>query len=319
MNKIASPASVPNFNDLNALQSIKTEKNQDEALRKVARQFESIFINIMLKSMRQANEVFEDSTMSGGEEGSMYRDMFDQQLALSMSHGRGVGIADALYAQMKDRYSDRRSDVPPADPEALIPPGARIAKVQNLPPKALQGSPDSDAVAGQNLADPQKMAESPRDFVDSVLPVVKKAAASLGVNPLLMVAQAALETGWGKFVVKDAAGNSSNNLFNIKADGRWQGEKVEVSTREFREGRPVMEQAAFRRYGSISQSAQDFANFLRDNPRYRGALDSVNDSREFISQLQQAGYATDPAYAKKVLAVFDSLTQLMDRSGGPAL
>ncbi len=315
MNKIASTGAVPNFNDLSALQSIKTEKNPDEALRKVAQQFESIFINIMLKSMRQANEVFEDSNMSGGEEGGMYRDMYDQQLALTMSHGKGIGIADALYAQMKDRYSDRRSDTPPGDATTLAPPGPRIATPQTSP----QPSPKSDDIERRDAVDGPNMADSPRAFMDSVLPVVKKAAASIGINPLIMVAQAALETGWGKFVVKDAAGNSSNNLFNIKADSRWQGEKVEVSTREYREGRPVMEQAAFRRYDSVSRSAEDFADFIRDNPRYRGALDAVADGKEFIRQLQQAGYATDPAYAKKVLAVFDSLNKLMDRSGDSGL
>ncbi len=315
MNKIASPGAVPNFNDLNALQSIKTEKNQDEALRKVAQQFESIFINIMLKSMRQANEVFEDSTLSGGEEGGMYRDMYDQQLALTMSHGRGVGIADALYAQMKDRYSDRRSDTPPGDASALVPPGARIAIQQPAPPQSLK----ADGIKQAGDDDRQIMADSPRAFMDSVLPVVKKAAASIGVNPLILVAQAALETGWGKFVVKDSAGNSSNNLFNIKADNRWQGEKVEVSTQEYREGRPVMEQAAFRSYSSIAQSAEDFAKFIQDNPRYQNALNAVADGKEFIRELHDAGYATDPAYTKKVLGVFDTLNKLMSRSGDSVL
>lgn len=314
MNKIASTGAAPNFNDLSALQSIKTEKNQDEALRKVAKQFESIFINIMLKSMRQANEVFEDENLSGGEEGGMYRDMYDQQLALTMSHGQGIGIADALYAQMKDRYSDVRSDSTAPDSASLALPNARIAAVRPVEKTERAGqadvvdAADTDALLGGS--------GSPKAFVDSVLPVVKKAAASIGVNPLIMVAQAALETGWGKFVVKDAAGNSSNNLFNIKADRSWQGDKVEVNTQEYREGRPVMEQAAFRRYSSVAQSAEDFASFIQDNPRYRAALDAVADGKEFIRQLQAAGYATDPAYAKKVLSVFETLTNLMNRSGG---
>lgn len=294
-----SVGSLQNFNDLQALQSIKNEPDQDKALRKVAQEFESIFINMMLKSMREANAVFEDDTLSGGEEGGVYRDMYDQQLALSMAHGKGLGIADALYRQMSSQYGKQ----PVGDLDNTIPVDRKLAPgVNNASPVAPQSKPDDPG--------------SPREFMQKILPIAEKAAAAIGVNPLVMVAQAALETGWGKHVIRDQQGNSSNNLFNIKADRSWQGESMEVSTREFREGRPVMEKAAFRRYDSIAEGVDDFVRFIQENPRYGQALELAGNANGFVQALQKAGYATDPDYARKVLSVLDRLKQLVGDGAG---
>ena len=297
MNTTVGP--LPNFNDLQALQSIRNEPDQDKALRKVAQEFESIFINIMLKSMRQANTAFEDETLSGGEEGGIYRDMYDQQLALSMAHGKGIGIADALYRQMSSQYGEQ----PGGETDTTITADRKLA-----PRVTTVG-----AVAPQAEA---KDMSSPRDFIQKVLPYAEKAAAAIGLNPLVMVAQAALETGWGRHVIQDQQGNSSNNLFNIKADRSWQGKSMEVSTQEYREGRPVMEKAAFRRYDSIAEGVDDFVRFIKENPRYGQALELTDNARGFVQALQQAGYATDPDYARKVLSVFDRLQQFVGENTG---
>ncbi len=144
--------------------------------------------------------------------------------------------------------------------------------------------------------------DSPESFVNSMKPYAEKAAKALGVEPSLLLAQAALETGWGQKVVKNVNG-SSNNLFNIKADRRWQGDKIATQTLEFHDNTPVKETAAFRSYSNYQDSFNDYVRFLNDNPRYETALQQRGDSESFIRGIHRAGYATDPAYADKVLQV----------------
>ncbi|WP_029836732.1 flagellar assembly peptidoglycan hydrolase FlgJ, partial [Vibrio parahaemolyticus] len=144
--------------------------------------------------------------------------------------------------------------------------------------------------------------DSPESFVNSMKPYAEKAAKALGVEPSLLLAQAALETGWGQKVVQNARG-SSNNLFNIKADRSWQGDKVTTQTLEFHDNTPVKETAAFRSYSNYQDSFNDYVRFLNDNPRYETALQQRGDSESFIRGIHRAGYATDPTYADKVLQV----------------
>ncbi|WP_029831047.1 flagellar assembly peptidoglycan hydrolase FlgJ, partial [Vibrio parahaemolyticus] len=144
--------------------------------------------------------------------------------------------------------------------------------------------------------------DSPESFVNSMKPYAEKAAKALGVEPSLLLAQAALETGWGQKVVQNALG-SSNNLFNIKADRSWQGDKVTTQTLEFHDNTPVKETAAFRSYSNYQDSFNDYVRFLNDNPRYETALQQRGDSESFIRGIHRAGYATDPTYADKVLQV----------------
>lgn len=131
----------------------------------------------------------------------------------------------------------------------------------------------------------------------------------LGVDSSLLIAQAALETGWGQKMVKNARGNS-NNLFNIKADRSWQGDKVATQTLEYHNNVPVIEKAAFRSYASIDDSFNDYVRFLENNPRYTNALDHGGSSKRFIHGIHRAGYATDPQYADKVLRVKAQIDQM---------
>jgi flagellar protein FlgJ len=147
--------------------------------------------------------------------------------------------------------------------------------------------------------------ESPEEFVDKLLPLATKVSEELGVDPRVLLAQAALETGWGKYMVRSADGANSNNLFNIKADTRWQGDSAQVSTLEYKNGVAQQEKAFFRSYNNYEDSFRDYADFLKSSPRYRLALDSAADPYDYVRQLQEAGYATDPEYAEKIKNIFD--------------
>ncbi|MEC8427684.1 MAG: flagellar assembly peptidoglycan hydrolase FlgJ, partial [Pseudomonadota bacterium] len=278
-----------NFNDLSGLNSIRQlgSKDKDAALEKIAKQFESILMHQMLKSMRQANAVFEKDSMFNSSETNFHRDMLDHQLTLSLAEGKGIGLADALVRQLKQSYGDvQRKSQSDNELQFQMP----------TPKKASQTSDDVQEIRW----------DSPEAFVESVMPFANEAAEKLGVDPKVLISQAALETGWGKHVIRDSQGNSSHNLFNIKADSRWQGDGVSVKTLEYRNGLPKPEMASFRRYESYGQSFADYVEFIQGNPRYRQALEKANDPEAYVRELQNAGYATDPFYAEKITSIFSS-------------
>jgi len=141
-------------------------------------------------------------------------------------------------------------------------------------------------------------------FAASLWPYAAEASKLIGLDPKLLIAQAALETGWGRFIAKDAQGNSSNNLFNIKASKRDAGESLEVKTTEYIDNKPVKLTAAFKIYPSPGHSFQDYLNLIQGSPRYREAVESAHDPEAYARALQKAGYATDPEYANKMLAIY---------------
>lgn len=287
------------YTDINSLNNIKNEANSDEALKKVAQQFESLFVHELLKNMRSANKVFEEDSLFNSSESNFFRDMYDQQLSLSMSK-KGIGLADALYSQMRAQYAGQGQGGDKADvnPEAALPRTTR---------NPYGGSARVSAGVVEPKAVQTAMFKGTDDFIEAVLPKAEKAAKALGVNPLLLAAQAALETGWGKFMVNDGQGQNSHNLFNIKADARWAGPKMAVATTEFYDGKPIKENASFRAYDSFDESFNDFVDFLQSNPRYKPALAVAGDAEQFVNQLHKAGYATDPNYSAKVLSVYHQL------------
>jgi flagellar protein FlgJ len=170
------------------------------------------------------------------------------------------------------------------------------------------GSRPTQAVAHNNKPAVQKIDKNvdldvfknPVDFVKAVWKHAKAAASALGLAPEVLAAQAALETGWGKFLIRDGNGKNSNNFFGVKADERWGGDRVSVGTIEYRNGVMKKENALFRAYSSIEDSFKDYVNFLKSNPRYQNALDNSADNKLFTKELQRAGYATDPSYAEKI-------------------
>ena len=265
------------YTDINGLKDINTlaDKDQDAALKKMAQQFEGLFIQMMLKTMREANSVFADEQSS---EMDFHQSLFDNQLALTMSSGRGIGLADSFYQQMIARYSETKAE-------------NRILSA----PRAMAFN-SMTSVPNKPLAVPK----DPRTFVDYLYPHAERAGKAIGVEPEVLLAQSALETGWGQHVVADKTGVSSHNFFNIKADHRWQGEKVNKQTIEFRDGIAVRENANFRRYRSIADSFNDYAQFILTEPRYQSAREATSNT-DYIQALHQSGYATDPEYANKII------------------
>jgi flagellar protein FlgJ len=143
------------------------------------------------------------------------------------------------------------------------------------------------------------------DFVEQLWPWAKEAAEKLGLPTKALLAQAALETGWGRHIMGQADGSSAKNLFGIKASRGWSGNKTHVHTLEYEQGTAVRKKDSFRAYATFRDSFNDYVDFLHSNPRYSRALDSTGDARSYFIELQQAGYATDPRYAEKITAVME--------------
>lgn len=279
------------YTDFDGFGKLRSEarQNSPEALRTAARQFESIFTQMMLKSMRDASL---GDPMFDSQEGEMYRDMLDKQLSLSMSQGQGLGLAETLIRQLggAPAASGGTGDAPEAFP--LTTP-ATSHPLQPAVPAAMPLPPVS---------------RSREDFVAALWPHAQRAGAELGVDPRAILAQAALESGWGQSVMRGRDGSSSHNLFGIKADARWRGETVTTRTLEYSGGVAERRTAAFRAYDSYETAFQDYVDFVRGNPRYRAALTSGGDAHGYARAIAAAGYATDPQYAQKISRIVNGET-----------
>jgi flagellar protein FlgJ len=273
------------------LTALKREasKQSPEALRATARQFESLFTTMMLKSMRDASSASGGDSLFGSDQQDFYQDMFDQQLSAQLSKGKGLGLADMLVRQlMQATGGSLDSEQDPADGSALAMPAVKA------PPTRFDVNPATSA----NW--PPRTQE---DFVKAILPAATDAGQKLGVDPATIVAHAALETGWGKSVPMGADGRPSFNLFGIKAGSSWKGEIANHVTHEFQGGRMQEVKADFRSYASPEHSLGDYVRLLQSSPRYAAALGTGSDTGAFARALQRGGYATDPDYANKLTAV----------------
>ncbi|MFV3406124.1 flagellar assembly peptidoglycan hydrolase FlgJ [Pseudomonas sp. NY15463] len=368
---VSSPADSGAFTDLNRLNSLKHgDRDSDANVRKVAQEFESLFVSEMLKASRKASDVLadEDSPMNSSTV-KQYRDMYDQQLAVSMSReGGGIGLQDVLVRQLSknkaapvntspfpriegkaptlwgakvDEQANttqstvHRNDVAALNSRRLALPGKLTDRLlagivpsaatpntvalplrdgQTLVDGVVKGDwqpaqtfgvgTDGTRILGRAVAQPPlapKKAFADSDaFVATMLPMAEQAAKRIGIDPRYLVAQAALETGWGKSVMRNSDGSSSHNLFGIKATGNWQGGEARAITSEFRDGQFVKETAAFRSYDSYQDSFHDLVSLLQNNSRYQEAVKSADKPEQFVRELQKAGYATDPNYASKI-------------------
>jgi flagellar protein FlgJ len=278
----ATPA-ITDFHQFGALRAA-ADRNDPKALRAAAQQFEALLTETLLKSAH-ATQFGDDLT---GEQGGFYQDLYDQQLAMHLaSSGHGLGIADMLVRQLGGAATAGNGTKP-----TQVSTAAAYGSTQAVTPSAV------------SAADNSAMADAPKsidEFVSAVQPHAEKAAADLGVPVRALIAQAALETGWGKHVSKQADG-SGYNMFGIKAGASWQGPSATVATREFADGGWSKESARFRSYGSMAASFNDYVQFLKNNPRYADAL-RAGDVHGFAQGLQKAGYATDPQYAEKLVRV----------------
>ncbi|AKV07412.1 MULTISPECIES: flagellar assembly peptidoglycan hydrolase FlgJ [Pseudomonas] len=397
------------YSDLNRLNQLKVgDKNSDGNMRKVAQEFESLFLGEMLKSMRKATDSLGEDNPLNTPAAKQYQEMYDQQLAVSMSReGGGIGLADVLMRQMSKNkpmapgeaaaasaakqaaakaaaetpiaagtvatngplsrlngerplwasrsvhapqaagdgthrndmalINQRRLALPPKLADrllaGLVPSATTTATTVNKAPlperTTLTGSGPlyngdwlANAQAASNgglqihgramaqipLAPAKKAFSSADEFVNTMLPMAKEAAERIGVDPRYLVAQAALETGWGKSVMRAQDGSSSHNLFGIKASSNWQGNSARAITSEFRNGAMVKETAEFRSYDSYKDSFHDLVTLLQTNNRYQDVVKSADNPEQFVRELQKAGYATDPDYASKISQIAKQMT-----------
>ncbi|MBM0108309.1 flagellar assembly peptidoglycan hydrolase FlgJ [Steroidobacter sp. S1-65] len=281
--------------DFAALASLRTDAvtKQDAAtLKEAAKQFESLFTQMMLKSMRDANRAFGEGSMFSSSQGDFYQDMFDDQIALELSKGSGLGLADVLVRQLTQA--------------GLVKAPDATATTQAVSSATFPASTQNVA-AGE---DHQPLAQSKEDFVRMMWPHAQRAGSALGVDPSALVAQAALETGWGRAVPTHSSGSSSYNLFGIKAGTSWEGATASVPTLEFEDGVAVRKVERFRAYASPADSFNDYARLIGNNSRYENARGAGSDVASFASALQAGGYATDPNYAQKIVAVADEVRAL---------
>ncbi|WP_445765764.1 flagellar assembly peptidoglycan hydrolase FlgJ [Rheinheimera sp.] len=300
------------YHDLTSLQQIRSSAGKDDkaALRQAAEQFESIFFSMLLSSMRKANAGFEVDGMMNSQTTKFYRDMHDSQMATDLAQKGALGLADLLVQQLSPALGGSAKQQEKAEKTLQLPthilPARKINTAAATVNSAQAEVTAAEAVkASDNTATNWQVA-SPTDFVKSLLPAAQQTAKALGLDPLALVAQAALETGWGQRMIKTAKGTNSFNLFGIKANNGWQGDTAVVDTLEYRGGVAKKEQARFRAYQSPQQSLQDYVAFIQQNPRYQDAVKASGDTKAYFEQLQAAGYATDPAYAEKIMAVYQS-------------
>lgn len=287
-----SPA-AGSYTDFAALARLRTDARRDAGatLDEVARQFESMFMQMMMASMREAG--FGDP-LTGSREVEFYQGMLDDQLSLELSRNGSLGIADLLKRQLAPLVNGTAGEVGEGtEDEFSLPVRATVSRVT----ATVTAAPAPVPQRGAEFADR-------RAFIDQLRPVAEEAARRLGVPAGLLLAQAALETGWGRAVPRHADGSSSHNLFGIKADGRWDGPRVSLPTVEFRDGVARREKATFRAYDSFAASFHDYVDFLQSGPRYGQALERAPDGAAFMRGLHEAGYATDPDYADKVLGIW---------------
>jgi len=387
------------YTDLNRLNNLKIgDRDSDANLKKVAQEFESLFLSEMLKSMRSANDVIAKDNPLNTETTKQYQSMYDQQLAVTMSRqGNGIGLQEVLMRQLSKSHgvTERPGGNPfqrPSDGTANALGAVRNAAADATASTSTAGRNDVAALNARRLSLPSKLSDrllagivpsadgtadasrnrlhptgtahsnvlvaskplvdvassdddsstakatgnsgdwtqdptlpivkaqqatrvqiplapgkgafsSADDFVATMLPMAQEAAARIGVDPKILVAQAALETGYGKSVMRAQDGSSSHNLFGIKATGNWQGEQARAITSEFRNGQMVKETAQFRSYSSYADSFHDLVSLLQNNDRYQGVVKSADNPEQFVKELQKAGYATDPNYASKITAI----------------
>ncbi|MBS0580758.1 MAG: glucosaminidase domain-containing protein [Proteobacteria bacterium] len=283
------------YGDFASLQKLKASAHHHDpgALRQVAQQFESLFARMMIKSMRKA---IGTDPIFGSDQAQTYQGMFDDQLSLELTRGKGLGLTDMLMRQLRGGYAPPAAPASPTPPSTAALPGVTAA----------HGAPPAAGDAERS------------NFVRSVWPQAQQAARELGVHPIGLVAQAALESNWGRSVPRHGNGDSSHNLFGIKAGAGWGGAAARSATHEFAGGSAVPVEAAFRSYADASGSFRDYVTLLTGSARYREALHSGGDIGAFARGLQRGGYATDPDYASKVTAVAHQVQTLLTGGRGGA-
>jgi flagellar protein FlgJ len=312
--------------DTNSLSGLKksAKENSPEAIKGVAKQFEAIFINMMLKSMRDASP--QDGVFNT-EQNKLYTSMFDQQLSQKLAAGKGIGLADVLVKQLSkaagiqndpfkledDPISSKALGLHRFDPNASSKVAAYTSAASMY--GSTKPSPSfmdkvsklfgslEDASEAMVSSVGTALKETVSSFTNKMAGYAQQASKTSGLPANFMLGQAALETGWGKKEIKGADGTLSNNLFGIKAGGSWTGKTVSALTTEYINGEKQQRVEKFRAYDSYADSFKDFANLISSNPRYQQVLNNLSSINNYADAMAKAGYATDPDYAKKLASV----------------
>jgi len=277
------------------------------ALKEAATQFEAMFINMMMKSMRDATPA---DGLTDNNQTKMFTGMLDQQMSQNLAK-RGMGLADVLTRQLTANQTGAAALAIGADGMAA---GKAAAAASALAP--LDGSmrPGMDAATMMKTGAKQPGApalplttesgrvQAPhvRAFQEKLHPHAAEAERATGIPAKFMLGQAALESGWGKRMIRNADGTNSNNLFGIKAGPGWKGKVATAVTTEYVNGVAHRKVEKFRAYDTPADSFKDYANMLAKNPRYEKVINSGGDAAAFAHGLQRAGYATDPQYGAKL-------------------
>jgi flagellar protein FlgJ len=296
----AAPINALDPRGLSQLQRL-AKTNDPKALRAAAQQFEALFLQMVLKSMRDATP---REGLFDNDQSRMYEGLLDQQLSQVLSSKRGVGLAAVIERQL-----GRGAGAPAEFPEGLPLEVQRQLRLSQQPlalPATRQNAPAAtNAVSPAPTFDADESgtnSETVRRFVEQLRPLAEQAQRQTGIPAPFMIAQAALETGWGRHEPRRADGTPSYNLFGIKGGGAWAGESVQANTLEVIQGVPQQRRESFRAYGSYAEGFADYARLIAGNPRY-APLRGLQDASGFAQGLQRAGYATDPAYAAKLSRV----------------
>lgn len=274
--------------DAQSLDALRAQAKHapDKALAAAAKQFEAVFMNMLLKSMREATP---QDGMFDSEQTKMFTSMLDQQLAQNMGGARGIGLADMMVKQLS-RHSVSPEKVAAPSGAEVKPAAAATATVSALP-----------SAYSENTQ---------QDFVKRMMPHALVASSETGLPAHQMIGQAALESGWGRREILMADGSNSYNLFGIKAGDNWSGKVAAVKTTEYYNGVASKPTEKFRAYDSYADAFRDYAKLLSDNPRYAKVLEQGDTAQGFARALQNAGYATDPKYAQKLTQVIGKVNTL---------
>jgi len=295
--------------------------DDEQGLNEAAKQFESLFINMWLKSAREANAALAEDSPFSSNELEMQQQMFDSQMAMHLAKEGGIGLAPTIVRQLRGGMTNTTDPTQQSTTVLLAPTeNVRAADTQKTIPlanekaensrveRSVQASPPTTIVT-QKSASRINLFKNPEEFVALIGPHIKAAMDAIGIPPLTVMAQAALETGWGKSVIADAEGQPSHNLFGVKGSN-WAGPTVEIHSKEYLLGQWSDKSASFRAYPDWESGIADYAQTISDSERYGITSSDSIDSNQYADLLQKAGYATDPAYAQKLKNVMQRLTGL---------
>lgn len=273
------------YGDARGISDLKLAAGKDpkSVVREAAKQFESLFMQQLLKSMRESSQ---SSGMLENEGTKLGSEMLDTQWSTKLA-GQPGGLSDVIARQL-----ERQMGMAPGPIPRVAPPSA--APVNPFKPNAEVKIPQKGALG----------------FVQEHQAAAKQAEAASGIPASFMLAQAAHETGWGRREIKHSDGSSANNFFGIKAGANWKGPTADVLTMEYVNGQARKVVQRFRAYATPAESFADYANLMKNSPRYANVVKAGNDAQGFAQGLQRAGYATDPAYADKLTRMINTTLRL---------